>query len=223
VYKYGEEKEKFTPKNKKTIFTEDFLSAIPSKYEEHSIIQSKQEVELPKTPIQEPKKVGKGVRRGFGSINQIDCCIENEELEASLAAKMVSDFISDSPVSGVCGEVTEEELKREQDRSLSIMQSLLQNPLTKFPIPEELADLKVKEPKKEKESKKKQNEIITKANKEIVVQQNHPEEATVEEPKFLPKFLSNTVDSMEKTAEVQHNKAGYVDMNAFHDIFKKSV
>jgi hypothetical protein len=147
AFKFEKENDQFFAKNRKIIFEDQpSKDAILSEYQETT-------VELPKAVIsaatEKPVSTGrigfglgsatnkaqapetevkiiaaKGVRRGFG---EVDCCKEDEELEKFITAKMIENEDLPETSTDIIGLVSEEELRKEQERTMNIMKSLFKN------------------------------------------------------------------------------------------------
>lgn len=129
VFKSNEEKRGFSAKNKKIVFEEFEPYQVPPEYSE-TVLESIQSPATKDVSITAPSssnpefKKGKGVRRGFGTLMQVDCCID----ESQIPSHLMDDANRTATSEDVFGEVSLEELEKEKIRSLSILNMLLKPP-----------------------------------------------------------------------------------------------
>jgi hypothetical protein len=139
AYRFAKENAKYQAKNKKILFEVDANLPILKEYREDNFVVTKPSVVLPiekekissskrsvntEKPVAEVKKVvGTGVRKGFGAINEPDCCIDTD---ADIRRLEEVDG-GGSPLGNgeLVGVITEAELVSEKDRSMNILQQLL--------------------------------------------------------------------------------------------------
>jgi hypothetical protein len=204
-------KKKFQVANNKLIFEDESFSFDNSKYEELSSSKSRlielssastkfsstnksSSIASASTALTQPRQ-GKGVRRGFGTLVATDCCIEEDDSRFAALESINNEETSAEFI----GETSQEELDAEKDRLLKMFQQITSKPV---------AIVEPKVPKKLAQKKETTTETATSSSNQGF---------------SLASIFSENSNSSASEGLETSNKAGFINMGEFKNIFAKSV